>query len=131
MLNVQAGTVTIIPSIQAITLPKFRLNCNVLSLLSIIVLGLMLFTATYAIAQVCQSEAAALNRAQKAHAASGSRLVAAEIGLLVAIASGNLIAVGVATVLVLSMMQAHDSTGANLTAAYKAYYDCLAKHGGG
>ena len=96
-----------------------------------VVLCVFFFLAVDSIAQVCQSEAAALNRAQKAHAASGSRLAAAELALFVAIASGNLIAVGVATVVVLALLQSHDATGAEFAAAYKAYWDCMQREGGG
>ena len=113
------------------TVPKFRLNNNLLSLISVILLCVMVFLAVEAIAQVCQSEQRALNNAQKAHAASGARLAAAELGLAVAILSGNLLAVGVATAIVLALMQSHDATGSALAAAYKAYYDCLQREGGG
>ena len=131
MLNVQASIATVMPPIQAIPTPKFRLNSNLLSLLSLIVLCVMVFTLADSLAQVCQSEAAALNRAQKAHVASGARLAAAEAALVVAIATGNLIAVGVATLVILALLASHDSTGANLAAANQAYWDCIHREGGG
>ena len=105
--------------------PKFRLNQNLLSLISVILLCVMVFLAVEAIAQVCQSEQRALNNAQKAHAASGARLAAAELALVVAIA------IAVATVAVLALLQSHDATGSALAAAYQAYYDCLEREGGG
>lgn len=110
---------------------KCGLNNNLLSLISVILLCVMVFLAVDAFAQVCQSEQAALNRAQKAHMASGARLATAQLALSAAILTGNLVGIGVASVAVLALMASHDSTGSNLAAAYKAYYDCLAKHGGG
>lgn len=118
-------------SAPQIRVPQFRLNNNLLSLISVILLCVMVFLAVDVIAQVCLSEQRALNNAQKAHAASGARLAAAELALVVAIATGNLIAIGVATVVVLSLIQSHDATGSALAAAYKAYYDCLQREGGG
>ena len=46
----------------------------------------MLLTATHTIAQICQSEERALNNAQIAHAATGVALIAAELGMSVALA---------------------------------------------
>ena len=129
MLNVQAGTVGIMPPIQALPIPKLRLNNNLLSLLSIIVLGLMLLTVTYSIAQVCQSEQRALNNAQIAHGATGTALIMAEAALVVAIATGNLVAIAVAAGFVASAMLAHRATAGTLAAALQDYLDCLERAG--
>ena len=63
-----------------ITVPKFRLNNNLLRLISVILLCVMVFLAVEAIAQVCQSERNALNVALAWQAAALVAVITAEGG---------------------------------------------------
>ena len=134
MLNVQAGTATIMPPIQAIPTPKFRLNSNLLSLLSLIVLCVMVFTLVFTIADsiaVCKSQQTALNIAQMAYVVAAGGVVTAEAGLMVAFASGNPIAIGIALGVLAVALAAFYTASVALTAATNAYWDCMATEGGG
>lgn len=87
---------------------------------------MILFTAATAIAIAkCESEADALFSAIENHAAAGLVLAASEVALVAAIRSGNLLAIGAATVAVLAATVAYAATGAQLIRASRAYFECV------
>ena len=114
---------------KPIQLPK--INSNLLSTISFFVLCLMLFTSAAAIVvAVCESEAAALNNAQMAHAATGVALIAMEGALVIAIASLNPLAIAAALAAVGAAAVAHAATAAALATAWEDYWDCMNSHTG-
>lgn len=120
-------TNTLTWDIKQIQVPK--VNANLLSVISFLMLCLMLFTATAAIVEaVCESEMEALISAEKAYALTGLALGFAEATLAAAIFSANLLAIGLALAGVGIAAAAHSSTGADLQVAAEDYWDCMQRH---
>ena len=117
-------TNTLTWDIKPIQVPK--LNANLLSAISFLMLCLMLFTAGAAIVEaVCESEYSALQWAEFYHGTAYSGLVAAEAALVLAIISMNPIAIAGAILAVGTALGAVAATGADLIQKQKAYEDCL------
>ena len=114
-----------------ITVPQFRLNNNLLSLISVILLCVMVFLAVDALAQVCQSERDALNVAIAWQAAAAVGVIAAEGALVAAIASANPIAIAVAIAFLLAAEAALAAAMLQLITADQAYWDCMSTAGAG
>ena len=114
-----------------ITVPKFRLNNNLLRLISVILLCVMVFLAVEAIAQVCQSERNALNVALAWQAAALVAVIAAEGALVVAIASANPIAIAVALAFLLAAEAGLSAAMLQVIVADQEYWDCMQNAGAG
>lgn len=123
-------TYTLTWGFKSLQLPK--LNTNLLSVLSFCLVCLMLFTVASAIVEaVCESEYSSLQLAEAALGFAMISLVAAETGLVLAIASLNPIAIGAASLGVAAATGAVTLAGAAVLSAQKAYEDCLDRHTAG
>ncbi len=117
--------------VPQITVPTFRLNRNLLRLISVILLCVMAFLAVEAIAQVCQSERNALNVALAWQAAALVAVIAAEGALVAAIASANPIAIAVAFGFLLAAEAALAAAMLQAIVADQEYWECMQRQGAG
>ncbi|MYA71454.1 hypothetical protein F4009_09480 [Candidatus Poribacteria bacterium] len=122
-------TNTLTWDIKPIVLPK--INANLLSVVSLIVLLTMAFLTFAAIADDCSEKEQALNNAIVTYALAGLALIVAEAGLAAAILSGNLIAIAIAGAAVLVALAAESWAYNNLVRATAEWLECVESHGGG